>query len=158
MDLETAKVFEHREWPGDWRVEWVDDDGGVEVAIFSGPNARERGAPLRRSAIRQFPGSQPRAVFRSLAPRPAVLAVGPGSGRVPRAVAGALAAAVHSGGASARVPAIPVLIVAPPHAWAATVVSVSRRKVVVSHRAGGKLPLGQIFACSQRMGECTKAG
>ena len=34
--MKTAKAFEDREWPGDWRVEWVDDDGGVEVAIFSG--------------------------------------------------------------------------------------------------------------------------
>jgi hypothetical protein len=42
MDVETAKVFEDREWPGDWRVDWVDDDGGVEAAILSGPNARER--------------------------------------------------------------------------------------------------------------------
>ena len=40
--MEPAKVFEDREWPGEWRVEWVDEDGGVEVAIFSGPNARER--------------------------------------------------------------------------------------------------------------------
>jgi hypothetical protein len=39
--METAKVFEDRKWPGDW-VEWIDDDGGVEVGIFSGPNARER--------------------------------------------------------------------------------------------------------------------
>ena len=37
----TAKVFEDRRVPGDWRVEWFDDDGGCEVAIFSGPNARE---------------------------------------------------------------------------------------------------------------------
>jgi len=42
MDLETAKVFEDREWPGDWRVEWIDDNGGIEVVIFSGPNARVR--------------------------------------------------------------------------------------------------------------------
>ena len=42
MTAEPAKVFEDRRCPGDWRVEWVDDDGGVEVAIFSGPNARER--------------------------------------------------------------------------------------------------------------------
>jgi hypothetical protein len=42
MELEPAKVFEDREWPSDWRVEWVDDDGGIEVAVFSGPNARER--------------------------------------------------------------------------------------------------------------------
>jgi hypothetical protein len=39
---ETAKVFEDRQCPGDWRVEWTDNDGGCEVAIFSGPNARER--------------------------------------------------------------------------------------------------------------------
>jgi hypothetical protein len=39
---ERAKVFEDRECPGDWRVEREDDDGGIEVAIFSGPNARER--------------------------------------------------------------------------------------------------------------------
>jgi hypothetical protein len=37
-----ALVFEDREAPGQWRVEWVDDDGGTELAIFSGPNARER--------------------------------------------------------------------------------------------------------------------
>ena len=40
--MEPAQVFEDRQLPGDWRVEWVDDDGGIEVAIFSGPNARER--------------------------------------------------------------------------------------------------------------------
>lgn len=39
---EPAKVFEDRLYPGDWRVEWVDDDGGVELAIFAGPKARER--------------------------------------------------------------------------------------------------------------------
>jgi hypothetical protein len=27
---------------GDWRVEKLDDDGGIEVAIFSGPDARDR--------------------------------------------------------------------------------------------------------------------
>lgn len=39
---EAAKVFEDREYAGDWRVEWIDNDGGIEVAIFSGPTARER--------------------------------------------------------------------------------------------------------------------
>jgi hypothetical protein len=48
---EPAKVFEDRVIPGDWRVEWIDDDGGVEVAIFSGPNARERAL---RYADRQY--------------------------------------------------------------------------------------------------------
>jgi hypothetical protein len=37
-----ARVFEDRQYPGVWRVEWFDDDGGSELAIFSGPNARER--------------------------------------------------------------------------------------------------------------------
>jgi hypothetical protein len=41
MDAST-KVFEDRIWPGDWRVEKLDDDGGIEVAIFSGPDARDR--------------------------------------------------------------------------------------------------------------------
>jgi hypothetical protein len=50
---ERAKVFADRVTPGDWRVEWVDDDGGCEVAIFSGPNARERGI---RYADRQYGG------------------------------------------------------------------------------------------------------
>ena len=38
---EPAKIFEDRLSPGDWRVEWEDDDGGIEVTIFSG-YARER--------------------------------------------------------------------------------------------------------------------
>jgi hypothetical protein len=38
---ETAKVFEDRVIPGEWRVEWI-DDGAVEIGIFAGPNARER--------------------------------------------------------------------------------------------------------------------
>jgi hypothetical protein len=37
-----SQGFEDRQSRGDWRVEWIDDDGGCEVAIFSGPNARER--------------------------------------------------------------------------------------------------------------------
>jgi hypothetical protein len=51
MTAEPAKVFEDRRCPGDWRVEWVDDDGAAEVAIFSGPNAQERAL---RYADRQY--------------------------------------------------------------------------------------------------------
>ena len=51
MTAESAKVFEDRQCPGDWRVEWVDDDGAVEVAIFSCPNAKERAL---RYADRQY--------------------------------------------------------------------------------------------------------
>jgi hypothetical protein len=39
---ETAKVFEDREHPGEWRVEWFDDDGGCEVEIFTGPHTRDQ--------------------------------------------------------------------------------------------------------------------
>ena len=35
-----AKVFEDREIPGQWRVEWFDDDGGCEVDVFTGFDAR----------------------------------------------------------------------------------------------------------------------
>jgi hypothetical protein len=37
---EPAKVFEDRETPGQYRVEWFDDDGGGKVELFSGPTAR----------------------------------------------------------------------------------------------------------------------
>jgi hypothetical protein len=37
---EPAKVFEDRETPGRWRVEWVGDDGRCELQIFTGPTAR----------------------------------------------------------------------------------------------------------------------
>src|SRR5258706_15266219 len=48
---EPAKVFEDGLYPGDWRVEWVDDDDGIELAIFAGPNARDRAI---RYADRQY--------------------------------------------------------------------------------------------------------
>jgi hypothetical protein len=41
-DTEPARVFEDRMYPREWRVEWFDDAGDVEVAVFSGPKARER--------------------------------------------------------------------------------------------------------------------
>jgi hypothetical protein len=37
-----AKVFRDREYRGDWRVEKMDEDGGYEVAVFSGGDARAR--------------------------------------------------------------------------------------------------------------------
>jgi hypothetical protein len=40
--MEPAKVFPDRHGSGDWRVERFGDDGACEVAIFSGPNARDR--------------------------------------------------------------------------------------------------------------------
>jgi len=35
----AAKVFEDRETPGKWRVEWFDDDGRCEREIFDGHDA-----------------------------------------------------------------------------------------------------------------------
>jgi hypothetical protein len=37
---EPAKVFEDRVIPGQWRVEWFDDDGRCEMETFTGPTAR----------------------------------------------------------------------------------------------------------------------
>jgi hypothetical protein len=38
-----AKVFRDREHSGDWRVEKLNDDGEtIDVAIFSGGDARQR--------------------------------------------------------------------------------------------------------------------
>jgi hypothetical protein len=39
---EPATVFEDRETPGQWRVEWFDDDGACELEVFSGPDARRQ--------------------------------------------------------------------------------------------------------------------
>jgi hypothetical protein len=48
---ELAIIFPDRHYEDEWRVEWIDDDGGVEVAIFGGPKARERAT---RYADRQY--------------------------------------------------------------------------------------------------------
>ena len=48
---DATQVFEDRQSPGDWRVEWFDDNGSYEVAIFAGPNALERAF---RYADRQY--------------------------------------------------------------------------------------------------------
>ena len=37
---EPAKVFEDRDAPGQWRVEWIGEDGRGELQIFTGPMAR----------------------------------------------------------------------------------------------------------------------
>ena len=39
---EPAAVFEDREIVGQWRVEKVDQEGGYEVRIFTGPYARDQ--------------------------------------------------------------------------------------------------------------------
>src|ERR1700730_2236059 len=42
---EPAIIFPDRLYSEEWRVEWVDDDGGVAGAIFAGPTAHARGLP-----------------------------------------------------------------------------------------------------------------
>src|SRR5436305_13055529 len=37
-----AKVFEDRETPGQWRVEWFDDAGRTAMEIFTGHDARQQ--------------------------------------------------------------------------------------------------------------------
>jgi hypothetical protein len=46
-----VKVFADRVHPRDWRVEAFDDDGGCEIAIFSGRDAEGR---ARRFAAQQY--------------------------------------------------------------------------------------------------------
>jgi len=60
--METAHLFQDRRVPGDWRVEWTDDDGAVEVAIFSGPNARERALAYADRQYGNFRGNHPSPV------------------------------------------------------------------------------------------------
>ena len=37
-----ANLFRDREHPGDWRVEKPGEDGAIDIALFSGGDARER--------------------------------------------------------------------------------------------------------------------
>jgi hypothetical protein len=37
-----VEVVERRDMPGAWTVEVIDDDGGIEQAIFLGPRANQR--------------------------------------------------------------------------------------------------------------------
>ena len=39
---EPAVVFEDQMFPGEWRVQWSDSNGEIEVTVFSGSNSRER--------------------------------------------------------------------------------------------------------------------
>ena len=39
---EPAMLFPDKKFPSAIRVEWINDDGGCEVAIFDGPRALDR--------------------------------------------------------------------------------------------------------------------
>jgi hypothetical protein len=42
VGVDTIAVFEDRREPGDWHVEYFDDDGGCFVTVFAGPEAERR--------------------------------------------------------------------------------------------------------------------
>jgi hypothetical protein len=71
---ETARVLQGRENAGDWRVEWFDDDGGCEVAIFSRPNARDRAIRYADRQYGNFERDQPSPVY--LAARVSMVVIG----------------------------------------------------------------------------------
>jgi hypothetical protein len=48
---EPAKVFGDRATPGQWRIEWFDDDGRSELEIFTGLTARRQAL---RYAMRKY--------------------------------------------------------------------------------------------------------
>jgi hypothetical protein len=57
---EPAKVFEDRATPGQWRVEWIGDDGRGELRIFTGAAG---GVAVRDAELHAFQRSAARAVF-----------------------------------------------------------------------------------------------
>jgi hypothetical protein len=42
MTKSVAEIVRDKLDPNGWRVEQIDSDGAIEVAIFSGPNAKKR--------------------------------------------------------------------------------------------------------------------
>jgi hypothetical protein len=55
---EPAKIFEGRQTPGQWRVEWFDDDGRCELEIFTGPEARRQSLRYAMQKYAHFKGVQ----------------------------------------------------------------------------------------------------
>jgi hypothetical protein len=41
-DSDDIRLFEDKKASGEWRVEYIGDDGGCFVNIFAGPRAEER--------------------------------------------------------------------------------------------------------------------
>jgi hypothetical protein len=55
--VRASKVFEDRLTPGQWRVEWFDDDGGCQVELFAGPTARRDALRYGMRTYGHFRGS-----------------------------------------------------------------------------------------------------
>jgi len=49
--MSGAKVFEDQELPGQWCVEWIDDDGSAKLEVFSGHDAHRQAL---RYAMRKY--------------------------------------------------------------------------------------------------------
>jgi len=49
--MSGAKIFEDHQVPGQWCVEWVDEDGNTEVEAFTGHDARRQAL---RYAMQKF--------------------------------------------------------------------------------------------------------
>lgn len=47
MTKMESNIEPHKQFAGAWTVETIDDDGGIEQAIFDGPNAEERARAYR---------------------------------------------------------------------------------------------------------------
>lgn len=58
---EPAKVFENTVIPGQWHVEWFDDDGRREVEVFTGPTARRQALRYAMQRCGHFREVQPEA-------------------------------------------------------------------------------------------------
>ena len=52
--VEAARVFQDREVPDQWRVEWFDDDGRCELEIFTGPDSRQQALRYARRKYKMF--------------------------------------------------------------------------------------------------------
>lgn len=57
METESrAKVFEDREVPGQWRVEWAEPPDGerIKIHVFDGPKAREQARECAEQTYGEF--------------------------------------------------------------------------------------------------------
>ena len=63
-DLRT-KVFRDREHSSDWRVEKMDDGGWIELALFSGADARQRAISYADRVYGEFDETEPHPYHRA---------------------------------------------------------------------------------------------
>lgn len=59
--MPTAELFHDKVEPEAFRVEFIDDDGGCEVAVFYGPRALERARRFAEAFYGKFVDREPSA-------------------------------------------------------------------------------------------------